>query len=59
MKDSRRARNCERCNTRKMQEKYMGRAFDYRNCPFVCLQNKVDNLRTGIIKTGPRKVLLD
>ena len=49
MTDAQRARNCEKCNTRKIQDKYLGRVFDYRNCPFVCLKNKVDNANTGII----------
>jgi hypothetical protein len=43
MKDSRRAKNCERCNLRKSQEKWFGKIFDYKNCPFVCLQNKIDH----------------
>lgn len=61
MIDSKRAKNCERCNTRKMQEKYLGRVFDYHNCPFVCLENNVDNVRSGITKMSrrPRIILAD
>lgn len=39
MQVSKKARNCERCRTRMMAEKYLGEVFDYRDCPFVCVQN--------------------
>ena len=48
MTDAKRAKNCAKCRTRKVQAKYMGKIFDYRNCPFVCLKNKVDNVGLGI-----------
>ena len=41
--EKRMMKNCEKCRIRKLQEKYMGRIFDYHNCPYVCLTNKVDN----------------
>lgn len=41
--EKRMMKNCEKCRIRKLQEKYMGRIFDYHNCPYVCLANKVDN----------------
>lgn len=60
MIDSKRAKNCARCNTRKIQEKYLGRVFDYHNCPFVCLENKVDNVGSGIVRAQrPRVILAD
>lgn len=46
MKESRMQRNCERCRLRKSQETYLGIVFDYRTCPFVCVENKLyDNLK--------------
>lgn len=60
MNDSKRAENCARCSTRKIQEKYLGRVFDYQNCPFVCLENNVDNMRSGIVRARkPRFILAD
>lgn len=57
MNESKRAKNCERCKTRAMADKYLGRVFDYRDCPFVCVQNgmyeklysKTKQVRRGII----------
>ena len=48
MTDEQRARNCDKCQFRKSQECYMKVHFDYRNCPCVCVQNKMfKNLREG------------
>lgn len=35
------AMNCARCKIRKLQYKYMGRIFDYSNCPYTCLENGI------------------
>lgn len=53
MNDRRRARNCARCKIRQLSAKYLERRFDYTNCPFICLKNKIDYHGTGIIK-NPR-----
>jgi len=50
MNDARRAKNCEKCNFRKMQDKYLGRVFDYRNCPCACRQNKIDHVGFGLTR---------
>lgn len=56
MRDSRRAKNCERCKLRMSQERYFGMVFDYRTCPFVCVENKLyDNL---YVKKKKREVRL-
>lgn len=58
MNDKKRARNCERCNLRKSQEAYLGRVFNYENCPFVCLENKIDNVGSGIIRNPRPRIIL-
>lgn len=58
MTDAKRAKNCERCKARKIEEKYMGRLFDFHNCPFVCLKNEIDNVGSGIIRSGKSRIIL-
>lgn len=48
MTDKKRAKNCAKCKARKAEEKWRGKIFDYHNCPFVCLKNKIDNVGLGI-----------
>lgn len=55
MRESRKAKNCEVCRTRMMAEKYLGEVFDYKNCPFVCVQNRMyDRLYTKEKKISRR-----
>lgn len=46
MTDSQRAKNCAKCRLRRSNERWLNQIFDYTNCPFVCVQNKLyDRLR--------------
>lgn len=46
MREARMQRNCDRCKLRKSQETYLGIVFDYKTCPFVCVENKLyDSLK--------------
>ena len=41
MTDKQRMRNCNKCRTRRIQFLFQGWIFDFRNCPYVCTQNKL------------------
>lgn len=48
MTDKQRDKKCARCQARKSQETFMNRKFDWRNCPFVCVECRLFDKLKGV-----------
>lgn len=50
MNDVKRDKKCKRCKARKSQEVFMNQYFDWRNCPYICVEQKLYSKSKGVTR---------